>query len=610
MDGGHLRAAERVDLEPAREATWGEPADREFVDALATDIAARANCTVCVIEVVRADSMVECIAVHGSPVGEVRQVGHVRELSTIGTGSAGLVAHGALIFFPARRRSMGTTSLNARDGSHVPDPRVADESADWVPGDRVMVRLRDRQRAVRALVQLGSPLHGKRPRIEDLKTLEEELDLSFRALLVSIEHERVTQQVRMERAVRRVLRATGDHTAPGGVVHLVRQQMREGFRALELYIHLYDDDDLPTPENSQVSRGLFDGLLEAAHRAWTRDDIVILEDGLVWGDEVLQRDHGEEIAQRFSREQVGSVVLVPIGDGSTLLGTMTIVRAPDGPRWTESEGAAAIDAGRDLGHAICNARAFEREQQLNHELRRLDNYRTQLIATLSHELRNPTGVILGHLEMLKESDGLDREVQHSLNAVERAALRIDTLSQDLLVLRALEDPDHPLKRQEVDLVGLVREVVELAQMDAARAKVTVGVECTDEPVLVCGDGAELTKVLTNLVSNAVKYSDAGGVVRVAVERDGDTAVLTCTDDGIGISEVDQEKLFREFFRSTNFDALRRPGNGLGLSIVHRIVTRHGGTIQIESTLGEGTTFRLTLPAVEGTAQGTADGTAD
>src|SRR5690606_1193446 len=228
--------------------------------------------------------------------------------------------------------------------------------------------------------------------------------------------------------------------------------------------------------------------------------------------------------------------------------------------------------------------------QLNLELRRLDNYRIQLIATLSHELRNPTGVILGHLEMLKEIDNLGAEIQRSLHAIERAALRIDTLSEDLLVLRALVDPNHPLERQEVNLAAIVREPVELVELDAARARVAVDLECPDEPVLVLGDGVELTKVVTNLVSNAVKYSDEGGNVRLRSAREGDSVVVTCADDGIGISEQAVDQLGRELFRSTNFEALRRPGNGLGLSSVHRIMERHGGSIAIESTMGKGTTF--------------------
>ena len=100
----------------------------------------------------------------------------------------------------------------------------------------------------------------------------------------------------------------------------------------------------------------------------------------------------------------------------------------------------------------------------------------------------------------------------------------------------------------------------------------------------------------NLLSNAVKFSPSGGTVTCTLEEAGDTVVLRCSDQGIGISPEDQEQLFTEFFRSTNPDALEIPGTGLGLTIVKRIIERHSGTIALESDLGKGATFTVTLPA--------------
>jgi signal transduction histidine kinase len=112
---------------------------------------------------------------------------------------------------------------------------------------------------------------------------------------------------------------------------------------------------------------------------------------------------------------------------------------------------------------------------------------------------------------------------------------------------------------------------------------------------VLGVAHDLDQVVTNLVSNAVKYSTDGGTVTVRHERVGDQVVLTCADDGLGISEADRARLFAEFFRSSNPAAVAQPGTGLGLAIVHRIVVRHGGRIEVESELGRGGTFRVCLP---------------
>jgi signal transduction histidine kinase len=121
------------------------------------------------------------------------------------------------------------------------------------------------------------------------------------------------------------------------------------------------------------------------------------------------------------------------------------------------------------------------------------------------------------------------------------------------------------------------------------------------PVVALGDAAELDRVVVNLVNNAVKYTHTGGTItitlRPADEEDGDGMVeLVVADDGIGIAEADHDRLFTEFFRSTNPAALARPGTGLGLTIVDRIVRRHGGRIEVDSELGIGTTFRVLLPA--------------
>ena len=107
----------------------------------------------------------------------------------------------------------------------------------------------------------------------------------------------------------------------------------------------------------------------------------------------------------------------------------------------------------------------------------------------------------------------------------------------------------------------------------------------------------------NLVSNAVKYTPAGGWVEITTELREDRAVLTVRDTGIGISPEDQDQLFTEFFRSTNPAAVELPGTGLGLAIVRRIVERHQGWIEVESARGVGSTFRVTLPAAIDASQG-------
>ena len=105
-------------------------------------------------------------------------------------------------------------------------------------------------------------------------------------------------------------------------------------------------------------------------------------------------------------------------------------------------------------------------------------------------------------------------------------------------------------------------------------------------------------MLANLASNAIKYSHEGGSINARLAHVGDDVRVTFEDSGIGISEADQRQLFREFFRSTNPDALARPGTGLGLAIVDRIVRRHSGSVELQSEFGKGTTVKVTLPSYD------------
>jgi signal transduction histidine kinase len=270
-------------------------------------------------------------------------------------------------------------------------------------------------------------------------------------------------------------------------------------------------------------------------------------------------------------------------------------------RWTEAESIAALTAGHDLGRAVVNARAFAREEQLVAELQRLDQYRTQLIATITHEMKNPIGAIAGHLELidmqLEDGRPVPEPVARSLASMTRSVQRLSSLAASLLELTRLGQSSAPVVSRPVVMDALAGEVVHTFETDARR----FGVELTfdaDDDVVVTGDAGELEMLLTNLVSNAVKYTDRGGSAELAVRRDGERALITCSDTGIGISESDQLLVFGEFHRSGDPRARQRPGSGLGLAIAHRIVERHRGTISVRSEQGRGTVFTVVLPIAE------------
>ncbi len=206
-------------------------------------------------------------------------------------------------------------------------------------------------------------------------------------------------------------------------------------------------------------------------------------------------------------------------------------------------------------------------------------------------------MIVGHVDMLQDVAGLPTAAAASLAALGRSTSRLLSLVDDLLLLSSVSNVDRPMSEAPIDLGAVLTEVTEDESIRAMQQGVTLRIATRGENSTVAGDHEELRRVMANVVSNAVKYSRSGGTVTVSLEDHGEEVAFVCADTGLGISHEDRGLLFTEFFRSTNLEAIRRPGTGLGLAIVSRIVTRHGGRTEVESSLGEGTTFRVVLPRV-------------
>ncbi len=240
--------------------------------------------------------------------------------------------------------------------------------------------------------------------------------------------------------------------------------------------------------------------------------------------------------------------------------------------------------------------AFARDLERQHAVA---EYRAQLIDVLSHEVQNPLTAILHNAELLLAQGGHPEEVERGLQAIHRGAERIQAMGEDLLVLARVGNPDRALA-ETVDLVAVARGVCELVEFDAVRREVEVVLDADHgEELLVVGDPRDLEALVANLVSNAIKYSDPGGLVRVtlrrAVSEGAAAAELEVADQGVGIADAERGHVFEEFFRSRDPRVRARPGTGLGLAIADRVVARHGGVLEVESKPGHGTSFKVRLP---------------
>jgi len=247
------------------------------------------------------------------------------------------------------------------------------------------------------------------------------------------------------------------------------------------------------------------------------------------------------------------------------------------------------------------------------EARATERMKDQFVSLISHELRTPLTSILGYLELVLEDDDqpLTDEQRRYLTTVERNADRLLRLVGDLLFTAQVDAGRFSLQPHDVDLAGVVRAAEETVRVTAAGAGVEIVVDVPDGGLVVPGDAVRLGQACDNLVSNAVKFTPAGGRVTLSLRRawvagDGTTtdepaagavpvARLAVSDTGIGIPSGEQGKMFTRFFRASTAQRNAVPGVGLGLAITKAITTAHGGTLDLLSAEGEGTTFTLTLP---------------
>ena len=225
----------------------------------------------------------------------------------------------------------------------------------------------------------------------------------------------------------------------------------------------------------------------------------------------------------------------------------------------------------------------------------LDERRAQFIAVVTHELRTPLTSIVSFSELLRgEADGLSADGVRFLEIIERNADRLFSLIDDLLMLNRLEAGGLPLELSAVSIAGLAAEAVRNAQPLAAKVGVTIHLDAVEGPP-TSADPRRLLQVLDNLIGNAVKFSNSGGLVLVVARCSRSTWRIDVSDTGIGIPPDEAARLFEAFVRGSNARIAGLPGTGLGLSIVKALVEMHGGDVRVESVLNEGTKFSVFLP---------------
>jgi signal transduction histidine kinase/DNA-binding response OmpR family regulator len=238
---------------------------------------------------------------------------------------------------------------------------------------------------------------------------------------------------------------------------------------------------------------------------------------------------------------------------------------------------------------------------VTHE-REVDRMKTEFVSLVSHELRTPLTSIKGYTELVLDGDAgeIDEEVEEYLGIVYKNAERLVALVNDLLDISRIESGRVQLNIEPVDLNEIVQTVTATMQHSIQDKQQILEAEFDSAATSVMGDKSKLIQVLTNYVSNAYKYTQIGGHIRILIERQGDFAYVSVSDDGYGISPKDQGQLFTRFYRVDNSMTREVGGTGLGLSIVKQLIDVMGGDVGVQSELGEGSNFWLTVPLASDT----------
>ncbi|WP_175687232.1 hybrid sensor histidine kinase/response regulator [Burkholderia anthina] len=220
----------------------------------------------------------------------------------------------------------------------------------------------------------------------------------------------------------------------------------------------------------------------------------------------------------------------------------------------------------------------------------------ELLATVSHELRTPLNVIYGWVEVLRNSGDMALQ-QQAVDAIDRSARSLTRMVGDILDASSLATGKLQLDAMPVDVVRLFSDATDAFRTAASSAGIVLEFDCAPGACIVSGDAERLRQMLSNLVSNALKFTPGGGVVTVTLARDDAHAMLTVSDTGQGIAPEFVPHVFDMFRRADDSPASPRRGLGLGLSIVRHIAQLHGGKVRVESAgRNRGSTFTVTLPA--------------
>ncbi|CCJ33376.1 two-component system histidine kinase PnpS [Caloramator australicus] len=228
------------------------------------------------------------------------------------------------------------------------------------------------------------------------------------------------------------------------------------------------------------------------------------------------------------------------------------------------------------------------------KMKMLENMRSEFVANVSHELKTPLTSIKGFAETLKDVE--DENIRKKfLDIINIEAERLTRLINDILTLSELENKEYALNFEKLNVIEILEEIKYIMKPLAESKNIEIYLEKECEDIYVHGDRDKFKQMLINLLDNAIKYTNEGGKVKIILEKSTNEVIISVIDNGIGIPKEHLPRLFERFYRVDKARSRSLGGTGLGLAIVKHVVNLMQGKIDVESKVGEGTTFKITLP---------------
>lgn len=375
---------------------------------------------------------------------------------------------------------------------------------------------------------------------------------------------------------------------PGTITREVVRIARQETRADSASLMLRDQDDMLT---IRAAEGLPPEVILATHQRIDEGiagRVIAERTGMILQGDLSDDPH---FASR-GEPHIASAISAPVIHKERVLGVLNISRTSSGPAFTQADLELVSVLASQAAVALENARLFAELEDAYRRLSELDHLKSEFIGIASHELRHPLAVLLAYAGLLEsEATGTMRE---HLALVVESAMQLKTIIDEMVSLRRIDTGEAQVTLQSIDVMAAIRAAVDDLRALAEAKALQLNVQLPAVLSAAWADDQVVRLVLSSLLSNAIKFTPAGGSVTVSAEETPENVVVAVADTGIGIPENELERIFQRFYQVESSLRREHEGVGLGLAIAREMTDLLDGRITVESKVGKGSVFRLWL----------------